>query len=71
MCAVLLLWVCVCMCFNQTCWEKFWVESHPTWFQMFFLLLQSERKPMAQEKECSNQSRKSFHAGVSVGMKIL
>lgn len=43
-CATLLHWVGVCICCNQTRWKKFWVGSHPTWFQMFFLLLQSEHK---------------------------
>lgn len=38
------LGLCVCVCFNQTCWKKFWVGSHPTWFQMFFLPLQSEHR---------------------------
>lgn len=42
--AALLVWVRVCVCFNQTCWKKFWVGSHPAWFQMFFLPLQSEHR---------------------------
>lgn len=40
--ASFLAWVYVYVCFNQTCWKKFWVGSHSAWFQMFFLLLQSE-----------------------------
>ena len=40
----LLVWVCVYVCVNQTCWKKFWVGSHPTWFQMFFLPPQSAHR---------------------------
>lgn len=40
----LLIWGCVYIRLNQTREKKFWVGSHPAWFQMFFLLLQSEHK---------------------------